>query len=106
MRAGQLREIIKIYSITEVQNTTDGGFQDVRTLLCNTRAKVDWVSGRQAVVADQLFQAADIRLTIRYRSNITEGCEVVLRDQSYTIDYLEEIGYKEGLILRCNKMIK
>lgn len=65
-------------------------------------AKVEPLRGREFFAAQQMQDAADYRITIRYRPGLTRDMRVIWREQCFdVVSVLEPFGAKQSLELMC-----
>lgn len=103
MNIGAMRYKIVIQQVTKTKD--DYGAE---TLVWSTyktlkAAKKD-MGGTQVLNNNEIFNTNTIELTTHYRDGINTEMRVVLNNDYYRILSIAEINYKEGLVLRCEKI--
>ncbi|MCO6358550.1 phage head closure protein [Roseivirga pacifica] len=92
---------ITIQQNTAVQNSDGQPIEGWSDLYANVPAKRIYGSGGEKEDSGQLVphQLADYE--IRYASSITTNCRVVEAGQVYEVLSVQEIGRRQGLLLKC-----
>ncbi len=62
------------------------------------KAEVKYVSGSKGVDANEIFTSNNIQFITHYRA-ITEDMIIVWREKKYRINFIQEVGYREGLLI-------
>ena len=102
MKAGKLDRKIKIESRVETQN--DYGEAVISyVLLAEVWAEVLPLSGREFFTAAQTVPEVQLKIRIRYRTDVNETCRIVYNNVNYDIAYISEIKRREGLELVVKK---
>lgn len=84
--AGNLRHIVKIQHVVQVQSS-DGSINSVwQDLFNRVYASIDPVSVKEFLVAATTESQVTARITIRYKSQITEKMRVVHGNKVYQIE--------------------
>lgn len=97
MRAGKLDKRIIFQTKTEDKNT-----YGEKSVTSWADTFTEWgnileLKGKESFEASQLVQKADIRLKIRYRTNIDEEMRFVYNNNYYDIYSITELGRQDGL---------
>lgn len=105
MRAGKLDRLVTLQTFTSGRDADYGSETKTWTTLAQVWARVEGVSGREFFSARQTGAERTLRLTIRYRSDVTEKLRVLL-DGGRTLEVhtLREIGRRRGLELICGEI--
>jgi SPP1 family predicted phage head-tail adaptor len=81
---GQLRQRVSIQAQVEVE--TDMGGSDITWVeVFNCRARVEALSGRELLVAQQMEASATHKVTFRYRSGVTAKHRLVIEGVPWNI---------------------
>jgi len=64
-------------------------------------AEVKPLTATERFQAQQVNRQVDIKVRVRYRTDITEQMRLLLDDERYDIQGITEIGLREGLELLC-----
>ncbi len=103
IHSGMLRESVTIQSPTNTRDSV-GGFTTVWTDVLATRAQVRGLSGSEQFFAQRLEANASVKVTIRYRSGITEDMRVLIRDEPYQIRYIDNLEFRDRwLVMTCER---
>lgn len=62
------------------------------------KAEVKYVSGSKGVDANEIFTSNNIQFVTHYRA-ITEDMIIEWNSKKYRINFIQEIGYKESLLI-------
>lgn len=93
MTPAMLREPVELQSQTTVD--LGGGATKIDYVAyANTRGHMKPLSGNEQLYAQRLDAQTRNRLTIRYRSDITESDRVVVRGRSYNIRYMQNPEFR------------
>jgi len=103
MRSGKLKHIIEVHKKITARDEYLGFSKDYQFFF-KTRAEVKHLGGAEEIVNSQIFPSSDIQLYIRYRSNIEETMRIKYNDEMYDIDYIEEVGWRDGLKIKMSKV--
>jgi SPP1 family predicted phage head-tail adaptor len=71
-------------------------YNDIMTLKC----AVNDLGGIKTVINDEVVNSQTIEFTRHYRSTINEEMLIEYNNNEYTIEYIDEIGHKRGLVIR------
>ncbi|WP_163830730.1 phage head closure protein [Spartinivicinus ruber] len=84
MRAGRLKHRI---TIEKPELTKDEFGQPTKTwvVVCTTRAAIDPISGKEFFAAQQINNAINYKITMRYRPGIKPQCRVKYKDRLFDI---------------------
>lgn len=99
MQAGRLDRRITFQSLTRTRNTYGdevASWTDIATTP-TVWANVLELKGKEKFEASQITHHADLRIRIRYRSDITEKLRIVYNSKDYDIYSITEMGRGEGL---------
>ena len=71
-----------------------------------TRGEIRITGGSKIISSEEKFSSRSLELRIRYRSDINEQMRVSIDDSSdmFMINFIEEIGRREGLRLTIEKL--
>ena len=69
-------------------------------------AMVEMLKGNEKYESSQLTAKADIKITIRYRTDITESMRVKWEDKWYNIFSISEITRKVGLRILAKEIVQ
>ncbi len=101
MQAGKLNQRIVIEG-KNVSRSAIGEEVVSWQTVATTWAKVEPLRGREFFAAQQMQDAADYRITIRYRPGLTRDMRVIWREQCFDIvSVLDPFGAKKSLELIC-----
>ena len=101
MRAGNLRDPIKIYTVTKTVNTLGEPVKS-NVLLKSTRADVQWDSGDEKEQNSQLTPIQTITFNIRFDLSIDETMVIEFRGCLYDIRFISHI-LREKTIIKTTK---
>ena len=106
MKSGTLRHRIKFYPKVIVRDDYNASVDTWPTATISTRGAIRHVGGSMEVDGEERFFSKRAELTIRYRDGITETMRVQIDEGEarYRIEYIEEVGFREGLRLSLEKM--
>jgi SPP1 family predicted phage head-tail adaptor len=62
------------------------------------KAEVKYISGSKGVDANEIFTSNNIQFITHYRA-VKEDMIIVWNNKKYRINFIQEINYKEGLII-------
>lgn len=96
MRAGKLDRRVTFQTKTETKES-DGGVSVTWADTFTTWANVLELKGKEKYEASQLVDKADIKLKIRYRTNVNVKMRFVYSDNFYDIYSISELGRQDGL---------
>lgn len=94
MHGGMLREPVTIQEPGLGARDDVGGYTDSWDLVANLRAYVKPLSGAEQFYAQRLQANASVRVTIRYRSDLTEDMRILIRTIPYQIRYIENMEFR------------
>ena len=106
MRAGRLRHRIKFYAKVTARDDYNASVDSWPNVTIETRGEVVHQGGSMTSSNEERFFSKRMELTVRYRSEIVETMRVQIdgKESLYMIDYMEEIGNREGLRLSLEKI--
>ena len=84
MRAGSLRHRVTIQSVSEVQNSIGEAIETWSTF-AEAWARIDPLSGREILAANQLDEPVSAKLRMRYLLGVTGKMRVVYDGKTYNI---------------------
>lgn len=92
---GELNKKIKVYSLSK---TTDGeGFPlNVETLVCETWASMNNVSGSEVIKSEADFSETKTRFLVRYNSLITRKMIIKFKEMIWDIEYINDYKYSNA----------
>ena len=96
MFAGRLDRRIKIYQLRSIQNEINESIQQW-DLFAEVWAGIAFKSGREVIQADQINAQQTQEFHIRWLDGITTDFEIEFEGQRYNIDFIFEIGRRDGL---------
>ena len=105
MQAGKLRHRVKIQEKINLQNPDTGAvtpqWQDIATVWADVVA----LSAREFIAAQATQGEITTRITIRYRSGLTNDSRIIFRDEIYNIEGVlpDAISGREYLTLPCSE---
>ena len=99
IQPGELRENIIVSTITTIKDNY-GATEDIYTDRLYLKAKVKYVSGNKIINNNEIFNSEYIYFTTHFR-NINKSDRIDWQDNTYEINFLLEIGFHEGLEIRC-----
>jgi len=105
MRAGKLRHKIYFYKKENVRDDYSG-YSEEYVYDSSVRADVKYMGGKSQIVNDQLFPAADIVFTIRYKKSIDGTTRIKFKDQIYEIQDISIMEPNAGMIITCSKLLE
>lgn len=94
---GNLRQSIIVLKKTITKNEY-GAESIVWIEFMNLKADVKYNNGTKVVNEKEIFNNVNLLFTTHYRS-ITNDMRILFKNQKYLINMIEEIGYKDGLII-------
>lgn len=97
MRAGKLDRRVIFQTKTEIKNSYGEKAVTSWANTFTTWANVLELKGKESFEASQIVQKADIRLKIRYRTNVDEEMRFAYNGKHYNIYSISELGRKDGL---------
>lgn len=77
IQAGVLRHVITIQRPVQTQDETGQMSTEYETVLCNVRAAIVPLSGREYVAARQVAAEVSTRITVRYYAEIDATCRIL-----------------------------
>lgn len=98
MMAGKLDRRVLIEAPT-FSNDSIGASTTTWATLATVWARVEHLAGKELYAAKQIIPTADLKITIRYRSDITEKMRVTHDGVVYGIQHIAEIGRRDGLAI-------
>jgi len=105
INVGDLRYSIKIKQLVSTKNNY-GAITESYTTCMTLRAGKKMVSGTKSIDLDELFSSQTIQFTTHYRDVINETMRVEFSGKDYRILNINEVGFKEGLIILCELINK
>jgi SPP1 family predicted phage head-tail adaptor len=100
---GQMRYDISIQAKTVIKD--DFGAETITwTTLHGLKAGVKFLSGLKLINDEEFFTEEKLIFQIHYRSDIDETCIVLFNTFKYRINFIEPIGFRQGLELICSKI--
>jgi head-tail adaptor len=103
MRAGRLDRRVSFYAKTSTRDAFNASV-DTYALSFTTWGEVTYGGGDSTISNDEKFFSGTILLRVRYRSTIVETMRVLIDSDYYSINYIERLGRKEGLLLTLSKI--
>lgn len=100
--AGSLDRVVRIERPATTRNTF-GESVPSWTLVAEVPAQVIHLRGKELFAAQQVIPQAEIKVRIRWRSDVDESMRVVFDGMSYGIQHKAEIGRRAGLELLAQK---
>lgn len=99
MQAGRLDRRITFRSFTRTRNTYGDEVKSWANIATDPTvwAEVLGLKGKEKFEASQITLLADIRIRIRWRSDITEELRISYDSKFYNIYSITELGRREGL---------
>lgn len=95
---GNLRHSIEIQSKGSIKDEY-GAEKPVWAKTMALKADIKTGKGTKQVNADEVFSVHYIVFTCHYRQNISTDNRILFEGKKYLINFIEEIGFKEGLNL-------
>jgi len=103
MIGGRLKYKIDVYSRSTARDDYSG-FDIDYDLAFTTWADVKYIGGAEEIVNSQIFPSSDIQMYVRYRSDYNEKMRIKFNSEMYDIDFIEEVGWKDGLKIKLTKV--
>ena len=103
MIGGRLKHKIGVYRRTTSRDEylgTDVGY----VLSFSTWADVKYLGGAEEIVNSQIFPSSDLQMYVRYRTSYNEKMRINFKDEMYDIDFIEEVGWRDGLRIKMTKV--
>lgn len=92
--AGMLRETVTLKSQTKT--SIGGGATEIAyTTYATVRGMLKALSGGERLYASRLDATTRNRLVIRYRSDVTESDQVVVRGKAYQIRFIDNVEFRD-----------
>lgn len=106
MQSGRLRHRVKFYAKVTTRDDYGSSQDTWPTATIITRCELRWTSGNRILENEEKIYTKNMEIIIRYRTGITETMRVQLDETSdrYWINYIEELGYHEGLRIGIEKL--
>lgn len=98
MIAGNLRYKIEILTPSKTKGEY-GAEKEIFVNYMTLRAAKKELSGTKGMDNNEIFNSYKIEFTIYYRKGINETMRIRYNDRDYKINFIKEIGYKEGLTI-------
>ena len=98
--AGKMDRLAAISSRTLSQNSYGEQIETFATLATVWAEKVE-LSGQEQVAAQQVSAEVMTIFRIRWRSDVTATCRLLVDGVTYMIAYIAELGRRERLELTC-----
>lgn len=95
--AGDLRHIInvtRLYTITDDYGATVDSYNTVMTI----RAAVKYLSGTKTINNDEIYNTQTLQLTT-YHRDILDTDRIQFKNKNYKILFINEMGYREGMLI-------
>lgn len=105
MNAGKYNKVIRIYSVTDVED--ENGFQtETEVLVLTAHAAVKTTRGYTLIANGSDFEKAYTNFTIRFPlTDIDRDMIVVFHGKRYTIEYINDINEEHvELELQCKEV--
>lgn len=94
MHGGMLREPVTIQEPGLGARDDVGGFAEAWDLVAAVPAYLRALSGSEQFYAQRLQATASVRVTIRYREDLTEAMRILIRNEPYQIRYIENVEFR------------
>lgn len=105
LQAGALRETIRIQRPIERDGHRSAFHSaDEWEDVCETRACIETLSGREVWQAEQAQSLLSHRVSIRFRSGIGGGMRVLYGDRVFMVEYAVELDNRHWLRLMCREI--
>lgn len=98
MNVAKLDRRVLIEQPTTARDAYGSAVQTWSTL-ATVWARVEHLNGKELFAAQQITPEAQIRITIRYRSDITEKMRITHDGKVYGIQHIAEVGRRRGLAI-------
>lgn len=96
---GNMRYVIEVQeSITSKDQY--GSQVEVFSTIYTLRAQIKYVSGNKGLNNEEIFTSQVVQFFTHYR-DINEKMIILFNDKKYKINFIEELGFKEGLSINC-----
>lgn len=100
MRAGLLRDTIKVEKPTVVQDDFGANHIEWTTFIEKTRAQVTYSNGNRANQNNEIVYSYEVIFTVRAYHQITENMRIIWKSKKYRILSIEESLEKQNLTIR------
>lgn len=106
MRAGNLIHRVKFYAKVTTRDSFNASVDSYPIATISTRGEIRYSGGGKVISNEEKQFTKSMDLSVRYNSLITETMRVQIDDlpDLYSINYIEEIGRKEGLKISLEKL--
>ena len=95
---GNFRHSIEIQGKGTIKDEY-GAEKPVWTKVMTLKADIKTGKGSKAVNADEVFSVHYIVFSVHYRKGISTDNRIIFESKKYSINFIEEIGFREGLNL-------
>jgi SPP1 family predicted phage head-tail adaptor len=102
--AGELDRVAVIQSRTLTPNAYGEQIETFTTLATVWAGKLE-LSGQEQLLAQQVSAETIIKYRIRWRSDVTATCRLVVDGVTYGIQYIAELGRRDRLELTCKAVV-
>lgn len=102
---GQLKHRITINQVTEIKSPTTGEKVPTEVLYKSVWSKIDDVSGSESLEG-KVISLNVRKYIVAYRKEIVINGETMLVvdvDGTYNVNSVQQVGFKQYLILKCSK---
>lgn len=96
---GQMQYKIEVLTPAIVQDIYNSG-QVIYINFLTLKAGKKEISGGKSIDNNEVFSNTRIDWSIHYRPQVKENMRIKYNNKQYRITYIQEIGFKEGLILQ------
>ena len=103
MKAGELNRRIQVQEKT-VSRGTSGGESFAWALKVSLWAMAEDKGGKEMVEIEALITTHLINFSVRYRTDLDTEMRIVYATKDYEIISINEIGFKEGLLITTQKI--
>ena len=103
MISGRLKHKIYVYERSTVRDAYLG-YDTSYKLSFSTWADVKYLGGNEELVNSQIFPSSDLQMYVRYRKAFNEKMRIKFEDEMYDIDFIEEVGFRDGHRIKLTKV--
>ena len=103
MNVSNFRYKIVIEQVTKTKDSY-GAEDTVWSTYKTLSASKKELGGTDVISNQEVFKTNTVEFTTHYREGITDDMRVVFNTEYYKILNIAEVGFKTGLIIRCEKI--
>lgn len=99
LNIGSMRNKIDVQELTIIKDEYGSAVESYYTKF-TLRAQVKYISGNKAVDNDEIFTSQIVQFQTHFRE-IENTMRIIFKGRKYKINFIDEIGFKEGMIINC-----